>query len=239
MVIVISSPRGPNYSFACEIQKVDYRIPAGSTQVSDIASRFRPHFSYIGACNSYPAVTEDGNMSAGLPGSRTTDDCRNKTFEQTYVRETIYERSNGKDKAYMAIMYAQFAPRDNDHRYDWEDVIVFVNKRYQPIKATASFHGGYLISRPNSQPGEWNGDRVRAKYTSRICNRAFEFTTSDGDDPPMKSWSLMTPEERNAVGKGCWEAGIPKLTDENFLTTLDSAWAETKPSFWASTFCLV
>lgn len=227
------------FSLACQVQKANYHIPAGSTQVSEVVRRFRPHFSYIDACNSYPAVTEDGKMSAGLPGSRDLDKCRDQAFEQSYVREAFFHESRGSEKAYMAIMYALFAPKDNGHRYDWEDVIVFIDDQYQPIKAAASFHGGYLISRPKGEPAQWNEDRVRAKYTSCICNCAFQFSVHDGMDPPMKSWYMMKQEERDAITNGCWENGIPKLTDENFRKTLDRAWAETEPSFWASTFCKI
>jgi hypothetical protein len=202
-----------------------------STKLNPRINNARPHFSFDDGCFSYPAADQQGNVNGGLkPGGKPGGDCRDSKFVQTYARETILDPKVFPG-ASTAVMYAQYFPKDQGnrrigaggHRHDWEEVVVFLNKNGQVLKAAASGHGSYqAISREF-----WDGNRVKVSYgTGNIKNNSFRPSpkTASGS-PPILDWAAMSPAMKNAITTTDWGKASPKIIDGVFQKKVTEAWS--------------
>ena len=208
-----------------------------STPVHDWIWNARPHFSYHHGCYAYPAVDQQGNWGGGLRTTGAPDgSCDNASFLQTYTRAE-WITDNSFPGAAMAIMYAQYMPKDQGkrwigwggHRHEWEEVVVFVDGNGYAIKAAASYHGDYQkMSRSNGQ--YWDGNRIKIWYgtQSYFRNNSFHFSTGTGVSPPMVDWhdmdSSYRQRVRDAITHTNWGGPTAKLTDGRFWDKVREAW---------------
>jgi hypothetical protein len=206
-----------------------------SNKLNPRINNARPHFSFDDGCFSYPAADQQGNVNGGLkPGGKSGGDCRDSRFVQTYARETILDPKVFPG-ASTAVMYAQYFPKDQGnrpgifgriegHRHDWEEVVVFLNKNGQAIKAAVSSHSNYLAI--NRNQGEfWDGNRVKVSYGSVIKNNSFRPSTKlSSGSPPIVDWATMTPAMRNGITTTNWGDASPKIINGTFQSKVTEAW---------------
>lgn len=204
------------------------------------AERAKPIIRFDHGCYSYPAADSNGNYNGGLKvGGRPGGGCRTSRFLQVYTRKKWFSRSERRwyGNARVAIMYAYFFPKDQGnrygkgfgHRYDWEEVVVFLDDNGNRIKAAASAHGGlHPIGTRGSDARYWSGNRVKVSYGIKnrgsLKNNALHFTSKgSGDRLNMLDWYYMTSRMRSAISRS-WGSARPQIVDRRFSSRIHEAW---------------
>lgn len=217
------------------------KIEPYATKYDRWTARSRPMISFDGGCMSYPAVAPNGDYSGGLkPIGSPGGSCRTPRFQQTYTRALWFsasERAGTYRGARLAVMYASFFPKDQGsrqglfgraggHRYDWEEIVVFLDASGKAIRASASGHGGYTsVLRSGKYRKYWVGNRIKVKYTGSITNNKFCFTTKRSSSRPKEAcWSYMTPQMRDSITHVKWGKASPKFVDRVFKSKIKEAW---------------
>ncbi|KAG2801478.1 hypothetical protein PC111_g19527 [Phytophthora cactorum] len=155
--------------------------PEPTTESEKSAVKYKPqlHISY--GCHPYPAVQEDGSVSAGLKWSGWADgDCKGSGLgSQIYSRSDWY-----KDK--WAIMYAWYFPKGRQyirkyksgHRHFWSYAIVWTDS---PNPDNSTILG---VSMPSGI-----GYMKRALPTFKMGIR---LTKKSGDTQDLTTWEQLT-----------------------------------------------
>ncbi|KAI9991994.1 hypothetical protein PInf_017374 [Phytophthora infestans] len=104
------------------IDQVEPLMQPGATTIEEkTAVKYKPQLRIEDGCHSYPAVEDDGTVSAGLKWSGYHDGgCKG---------------SSGSYKDTNAIMYAWYFPKGKDrshkhhdgHRHDWEFAVIWLD----------------------------------------------------------------------------------------------------------------
>ncbi|CAN8066532.1 unnamed protein product [Agarophyton chilense] len=215
-----------------------------------------PIYSYKEGCVSYPAVAPNGDYSKGLkPTGSPGGNCRDSNHRQVYTRARFFttaERAGEFHGLHYAVMYAMFFPKDQGdrqaplsliegHRYDWEEVVVFIDTSGKAVKAATSAHAGYMaVNRDHKYEHFWDGNHVKVKYgtmpsrfrdsferffTEPFKNNAFYPTTEFHSRRPKEAcWSYMTPEMRESITNVDWGSASPKIVDSRFKNKVTDAW---------------
>eukprot|EP00171_Calliarthron_tuberculosum_P011206 IDg11206t1 len=231
-------------------------IEAYATRYDKWTARGRPMISFDQGCMSYPAVAPNGDYSGGLkPTGSPGGSCRTSRFQQTYTRARWFTRSERAGKfrgARVAIMYANFFPKDQGsrqglfgkaggHRYDWEEVVVFLNDKGSAIRASTSAHGGYISVRRSGRHAKyWSGNRIKVKYglmpkefrntlkkffSEPFKNNGFFFTTKSSSNRPKEAcWYYMPKKMRDSITAVNWGKASPKIVDRVFNSKIQQAW---------------
>ena len=205
------------------------------------AERAKPIIRYDHGCYSYPAADSSGNYNGGLkPTGRPGGGCRTSRFLQVYTRKKWFSSSERRSygNARVAIMYAYFFPKDQgnknggrfgSHRYDWEEVVVFLDQNGNAIKAAASAHGRlYGKGTRGSSAQYWSGNRVKVSYGIKnrgsLLNNALHFTNKGSSDRvSMLDWYYMSSAMRRAIGRS-WGKANPQIIDSRFDSRVWQAW---------------
>ena len=210
------------------------------------AEAYKPIIRFDQGCYAYPAADKYGNYNGGLRASGTPGGgCRTARFLQVYSRKLW--RINRRVR--VAIMYAYFFPKDQGdrygraaaahthvcgkiggHRYDWEEVIVFIGRNNKPIGAAASFHGKYkTVHYTGYDKIYWSGLRVKVKYGIKTAgspkNNAMHFTTN-GSTARLKmlDWYYMSDAMKSQINSNVWGCKTsPKISDDNFESRVKKA----------------
>ena len=199
--------------------------------------RYTPMIRFDHGCYSYPAVDIFGNYNGGLrPGVRPGGGCRTSRFLQVYTRQWYPPTG----RYYGMVMFAYFFAKDQGnrrlfskvlaHRYDWEEVIVFFDKRKKMVGATASHHGGYrAVGRHGSDAKYWSGNHVKVSYgvgkRGSFSNNAMHFTTKGSTDRlKIFDWYTMSAGMKCAINSDVWgRKTSPKNSDGNMARKIYEA----------------
>ncbi|RGP62534.1 hypothetical protein FLONG3_10183 [Fusarium longipes] len=110
--------------------------------------KFQPLLDFdTDSCYNVPAIDPDGNISEGLEPTSDVSECRQAS---TLDNSNVYVRGRC-NRGWCAFVYSYFFQMDWaagwpfgkwNHRYDWENVIVWA-KQGEPQTVAVSCHGDY------------------------------------------------------------------------------------------------
>ena len=238
-----------------EAKKVPHNsIEAYSTPFNWWTNRGMPIIRFDQGCMAYAAVKPNGDYSGGLkPSGSPGGGCRTSRFMQVYTRSRFLSTAAERRAfpgAHVAIMYAYFFPKDQGnrqgrlaarryklfglkwggHRYDWEEVVVFLDSKGNALRAAVSSHGKYRKARRSGSGAKyWSGNRIKVKYgiitPLSQFNNGIYFTTKGSTAKPKEAcWFLMPKAMRDSISKVNWGDASPKIVDGTFTQKIRSAW---------------
>ena len=229
------------------------QIEATQTKFNWWTNRAMPMIRFDQGCMSYAAVAPNGDYSGGLkPSGSPGGGCRTARFQQVYTRTKWFTAAERRryPGARLAIMYAYFFPKDQGnrqgrlaarrytlfgktwggHRYDWEEVVVFLDARGNALRAAVSSHNKYKkVRRSGGHAKYWSGNRIKVKYGIRtpgsLLNNGIYYTTRSSTDRPKEAcWNFMTKQMRDSISQVSWGAASPKIVDGQFFNKIAAAW---------------
>lgn len=212
-------------------------VPTGT--LGDLYIKFNPSIKVENACQPYPAVDADGNVSEGLlPIDNTLNDCEDASKAQVYAR-AYHEQ--GQLHGELAIMYAWYMPKEmhkpqpdkpmvpTQHKHAWHWIIVYLSS-VQPDAAIKKVtyqgaDGPLMLANPLM-----NGSSPNVLYKEADDN-TFSITNTPelGEKPKLLAWERFTKAAKDAISTADFGGSKAPFGDYNtFTTTVIKAWDNGK-----------
>ncbi|ETI54141.1 hypothetical protein F443_03018 [Phytophthora nicotianae P1569] len=213
--------------------------PEPTTASEKSAVKYKPqlHISY--GCHPYPAVQEDGSVSAGLKWAGWADgDCKGSGLgSQIYSRSDWY-----KDK--WAIMYAWYFPKGRQyirkyrsgHRHYWSYAIVWTDNP-NPDNSTilgVSMSSGVGYMKRSPPKSEYVIDGTTVKFDSYNSfwgsKQGVRLTKKSGDTQDLITWEQLSKQARTALSEADFDVQwtlkkvVMPLKDGAFTDRLQKAY---------------
>ncbi|MEK3773596.1 NPP1 family protein [Paenibacillus sp. FSL K6-4396] len=206
-------------------QVVGFQEVSPVTVTQQAAKRFQPFLKVYHGCVPFPAVDQQGNTSAGLNTSGSSNgNCSSSTGQ-------IYSRSAWHNGVW-AIMYSWYFPKDSPssglgHRHDWEGIVVWVDNpaaaNPQILSIAYSGHGQFTKVTPSNTNTQ--GSHPLISYNSTWpLNHELGVTNAVGGTQPLIGWDDLTSAARNALNTTDFGSANVPFNDNNFTNNLNKAW---------------
>ncbi|CAI5721492.1 hypothetical protein KXD40_004673 [Peronospora effusa] len=210
-----------------KIKPLPQPIPVTISEM--IAVKFKPMLRVSNGCHPYPAVNAEGETSAGLKTTGSSDgNCKGSQWgSQVYGRSTLFRK-------HWVIVYAWYFPKDSPapyfgHRHDWEHVILWLefnldNNCFEIGAVTPSAHDGFSKHRP-PDASTVNNTNVKIEYLSKWpMNHALQSTSEEGSFQDLILWHQLPENARCALNSVYWGNANMPLRDLNFYNNLKKAY---------------
>ncbi|KAI9985112.1 hypothetical protein PInf_004421 [Phytophthora infestans] len=211
--------------------------PTMESQKSAVKYKPQLHISY--GCHPYPAVQEDGSISAGLKWAGWPNgDCKGSALgSQVYSRSDWY-------KGKWAIMYAWYFPKSRQyvdkyrfgHRHYWSYAIVWTNNP-NPDNSTIlgvsmSSGVGYMKRSPPKSKYVVDGTTVKLDWYWSFwgSKQGLQLTEKSGETQDLITWEQLSEEARNALSEADFDVSwaftkaVMPLKDDIFTSRLKKAY---------------
>ncbi|EEY56775.1 NPP1-like protein [Phytophthora infestans T30-4] len=181
--------------------------PNAATTKEKAAVKYKPQLYIEDGCHPYPAVEEDGTISAGLEwsGDHNGHCKKSPRGSQVYSRGGSY-----KDK--YAIMYAWYFPKGkghsrkhhDEHRHDWEFGIIWFDRDSDTDSSIAGVTtniGRDLHDEVPLQPVHVVGSHIKLESYSTFwsAKQGLRLTKKKGDIQDLIQWEQLPKAAQTAL----------------------------------------
>ncbi|KAJ4423615.1 hypothetical protein N0V82_001783 [Gnomoniopsis sp. IMI 355080] len=197
-----------------------------------LMEKWWPYLYVVDGCVPFPAVDAEGDTSAGLAPTGSSDgDCSSSTG-QVYARAETYGD-------YYSIMYSWFMPKDEPnllegalgigHRYDWENAVIVLTSESTDatlVGMAASYHGDYNVCVGSDCDDYLDGTNPLIDYYSEddLLDHSLGFTTTVGGMQPLIAWDELPTVAQDALTDKDWGSAIVPFLDSDFESYLEEAY---------------